>query len=274
MKDADLLAQADGALEATVSGAPQPVFDADGVRVAARYLLEVTDGLGRAAPSRAVVEIPGWQESAASAWQVPGIVRLRDGDRVVLVYERRSDGVLLPLHLNLGVFIEGGSGDARYLDRALEEATNVAPETNPQYGAVRDPQRFKNYVRNRIAGLDVAVDYLLPPPARPKFTSLTGGGVPVRWFQFDQNTTVNWRASSDGQAGMAQDEFALLQAALAAWTNDTTSNIRLGYGGTIAPTSPDPAAPSGRVRWNDPNSEIAGSFNCATGGVLAIAGPS
>ncbi len=273
MKDADLLSQADGALEATVSGAPQPVFDADGLRVAARYLLEVTDGLGRAAPSRAVVEVPGWQESAASAWQVPGIVRLRDGDRVVLVYEQRSDGVLLPLHLNLGVFIEGGSGDARYLDRALEEATNAAPETNTQYGAVRDPQRFKHYVRNRFAGLDVPVDYLLPPPGRPKFTSLTGGGVPVRWFQFDQNTTVNWRANSDGIA-MVHDEFALLQTAIAAWNNDATSNIRLGYGGTISPSSPDPSAPSARVKWNDPNNEMAGSFSCSTGGVLALAGPS
>ncbi len=273
MKDADLLAQADGALEATVSGAPQPVLDADGVRVAARYLLDVTDGLGRVAPSRLVVEIPGWQESDASAWQVPGIVRLRDGDRVVLVYEQRADGILLPLHLNLGIFIEGGTGDARYFDRALEEATNAAPQTNTQYGAVRDPQRFKNYVRNRLAGLDVPVDYLLPPPARPKFTSLTGGGVPVRWFQFDQNTTVNWRANSDGIA-MVHDEFALLQTAIAAWNNDATSHIRLGYGGTISPTSPDPSAPSARVKWNDPNNEIAGSFSCSAGGVLALAGPS
>jgi len=273
MKDADLIAQADGALEATVTGAPQPVFDANGTRVASRYLLDVTDGMGRPVATREVVEIPGWQGPDEASWQVPGIVRLQAGNRIVLVYDQRADGVLAPIHLNLGVFVEQGATGARYLDRALEEATNASPETNTQYGAVRDPQRFKNYMRNKLAGVDAPVDYLLPAPVRPKFTSLTGG-TPVRWFQFDQNITVNWRANSDGDATMVRDEFALLQTALAAWTNDPTSRIQLGYSGTIAPSALDPAAPSGRVKWNDPNNEMAGSFSCSTGGVLAIAGPS
>lgn len=274
MKDADLIAQADGALEATVIGAPQPVFDAGGVRIASRYVLDVTDGMGRPAASREVVEIPGWQGTDQASWQVPGIVRLQAGDNIVLVYDQRADGVLLPMHLNLGVFVEQGTTGAEYLDRALEEATNAAPDTNSEYGAVRHPERFKNYVRNKLAGVNAPVDYLLPAQARPKFTSLTGGGTPVRWFQFDQGTTVNWRANSDGDATMVRDEFALLQTALAAWTNDATSHIQLGYAGTISPSAGDPAAPSGRVKWNDPNNEMAGSFNCSTGGVLAIAGPS
>lgn len=274
MQDADLLAQADGAVSATVIGDPQPVFDAGGVRVAARYALEVTDDLGRRTPAQAVVEIPGWQGAGGAAWQVPGIVRLKMGDRIVLLYARRADGVLLPLQVNLGVFVEGGESSSRYLDRALEEATNAAPSTNIQYGAARDSYKFKEYVRTKLAGIDAAVDYLLPPPVRPKFTSLTGGGVPVRWGQFDQNLAVNWYANSDGQTGMVRDEFALLQTALAAWTNDASSNIRLGYAGTIAPGSADPAAPSARLKWNDPNNEMAGSFNCSSGGVLALAGPS
>ncbi len=273
MTDADLLAQADGAVEATVMGAPQAVFDAAGVRVAARYALDVTDNLGRPIAATTTVEIPGWQQGAGAAWQVPGIVQLAEGDRLVLVYDRRADGVLLPLHLNLGVFVEVGSPAAPYLDRALEEATNAAPDTNTRYGAARDVQKFKRYVRSKLAGLDSPVDYLLPAPIRPKFTSLTGGGTPVRWSQFDQGTTVNWFANSDGIA-MVQNEFSLLQTALAAWTTDASSQILLGYAGTIAPGAADPGTGTSRLKWNDPDNEMAGSFNCATGGVLAVAGPS
>jgi len=274
MTDADLVAQADGAVVATVVAEPKPVLDANGVRVAANYVLAVEENLGGLASVHQSMELPGWHGQGAPAWHVPGVVALQAGDRIVLLYERRADGVLLPLQLNLGVFVERGVGSERILERALENAVDMGAGTNRQYGAARDSERFKRYLRARFVGGDPPVDYLLPDVARPKFTSLTGAGTRVRWFQFDMGTTVNWRANSDGQTGMVQDEFALLQTALAAWTNDATSRIQWGYGGTIAPGAGNPPSPYARVIWNDPLGEIGGSYNCGTGGTLAIAGPS
>ncbi len=273
MKDADLIDQADGALAAIVRGVPQAVFDARGVRIATRYALDVTDDLGRALPALVTAEVPGWQGSEGAAWQVPGIVTLKAGDPIVLVYTLRADGVLLPLHLNLGVFIERGAGTAPYLERALADSVNAAPKTHSQYGAPRDPLGFKEYVRGRLAGADPAANYFLPARSRSKMTSLTGGGSAVRWFEFGQNVTVYWRANADGQSGMMQDEFVQLRTALTAWTDDPLSGIRLAYAGPIAPGLASPAARAGRVTWNDPLDEIPGTFDCAIGGVLAIGGP-
>lgn len=273
MSDAALIGQADGALGATVTQAPQPVFDAGGVRIASRYMLNVTDDMGGALPARVIVEIPGWHGTEEPAWRVPGIVTLKSGDRIVLVYVGRADGVLLPLHLNLGVFVEQGPDNARYLERSLADSLNASPTTHLQFGSARDPQRFKKYVRGKLAGIEAPADYLLPAPARSKITSLTGGGMPVRWFEFNRDQTVYWRANADGQKEMIHDEFTQLQTALSAWTNDATSGIRLAYAGPIAPGAPGPAVRAGRVAWNDPTNEIPGTFDCAIGGVLAIGGP-
>lgn len=274
MKDADLINQSDGALAAIVRGGPRPVLGLGGERIAARYTLDVTDDMGRALPQRVTVEIPGWQGADEAAWQLPGIVSLKSGDSIVLVYARRSDDVLLPLHLNLGVFVEQGGSTEPYLERVLEASLNAAPLAHAQYGAPRDLRRFRAYVRSTLAGIDAPVDYLLPTRVHSKLTSLTGGGRPLRWFEFDQGGTVRWHANADGQHAMVHDGFAQLQSALSAWTDDATSRIQLSYAGTIAPGASDPPTPAGRLSWNDPDHEIPGSFDCAAGGVLAIGGPS
>ncbi|MEO6065828.1 MAG: hypothetical protein ABIP49_08645 [Lysobacterales bacterium] len=273
MADEDLVAQADGAIIGTVEGSPMPVMDRDGVRIASRYRLAVESSLGGKSSRVEQFQLPGWQGDEGSAWRAMGVVSLARNERVLLLYERRADGVLLPLHLNLGIFIERLDGLDRYYARGLDNATNAEPARNSEYNAARRANRFEIYVANRLKGLQAEVDYLIPKPSSAKFTSITGGGTPVRWFDFDQSITVNWRANSDGQAGMVQDEFQLFQNALNAWNNDATSRIQWGYAGTIAPGAANPPAPFGRVLWNDPNNQIGGTYNCAQGGVLASAGP-
>src|SRR5206468_4021633 len=62
---------------------------------------------------------------------------------------------------------------------------------------------------------------------------------------------------------------AAIDAALAAWTNVSTSSIILGDGGLTAP-GPFAQCSFNRIVFNDPNSEIADPTGCS--GVLALGG--
>jgi hypothetical protein len=114
-----------------------------------------------------------------------------------------------------------------------------------------------------------------------KFTFSTFGfnpAGPARWIQFDSDQTLVWRAGPEGQANTASDEFASVQQALAAWTNDPNSRILTTYAGTMANpvicNNPPQSGIgfAGHVCWNDPAGRIGGSFNCNGGGTLAIGG--
>jgi Metallo-peptidase family M12B Reprolysin-like len=65
-----------------------------------------------------------------------------------------------------------------------------------------------------------------------------------------------------------------VQNAAAAWTNDAGSQISIPYTGTVA-SDPGNSSNNGvsAVVFDDPTSVIAGSFNCSSGGILAIGGP-
>ncbi|HET9482686.1 MAG TPA: hypothetical protein VFO79_01910, partial [Xanthomonadales bacterium] len=96
----------------------------------------------------------------------------------------------------------------------------------------------------------------------------SAGRFPARWRQFDFGQPEPWFATPGGQAGMATDEYAQAQQALAAWTNDATSDIRFTWAGVAAES-----AGSSHIVWNDPRGEIAGSYDCKSGGTLALGGP-
>jgi hypothetical protein len=104
-----------------------------------------------------------------------------------------------------------------------------------------------------------------PPPL--EFHQLGNG----RWFEFDTGGNVPWLALTGGQAGMPGGGFAEFQSALLAWNAEPATPINLAYSGTTGNSAP--ACNGGNaIRWNDPFNEIAGSFNCSTGGVLAVGG--
>ncbi len=273
--DETLVDSAHGAIVADVVGtAPSPLPDH------VVYLVRTARVLsrGRAAPiervmlpaSGVVGDVGSWAYDAAS---------LDSGLRILIVFERRLDGALLPLHLNLGVFYRTGYGaDARYV-RALDAGGDVG-RRNAAYHAPRDAARFETWISARARGARRAPDYLIEhalPQPLPKFNLSTGGnGLPIRWNAFDAGTTVQWTALTGGQTGMVQDEFLMLQQSLAAWTNDTGSRILLGYAGTVGAidTHCDNGTSDGNVvLWNDPLNTIGGSFACPGGGTLATAGP-
>ena len=68
----------------------------------------------------------------------------------------------------------------------------------------------------------------------------------------------------------APDEI-VFQTALGAWNQEPNTPINLTYAGTTTNSAGGCNAVN-VIRWNDPQNQIPGSFNCATGGILAQGG--
>lgn len=273
--DATLADSAHGVLIGDVLGVEPGASAAETVwRIATVRVLS----RGTAAPVERVLLPGGASPDGRVAW-MPGVAWLAPGSRVLIFYERRLDGTMLPLHLNLGLFYRSGlGGDATYV-RALDGSGDVG-KRNAEYHAPRSAERFEAWIAARSRGAKRAPDYLVPnalPQPLPKFVLLTAGnGRPVRWNEFDTDTPVTWHALSGGQVGMIRDPYVLLQQAFAAWNDDPASRILLSYGGFAGgiDTFCDDAVSDGNVvLWNDPLGTIGGTFTCGGGGTIATAGP-
>ncbi|HTQ80842.1 MAG TPA: hypothetical protein VMM92_12660, partial [Thermoanaerobaculia bacterium] len=107
-----------------------------------------------------------------------------------------------------------------------------------------------------------------------KFTLLEDSGLHLRWFEFDTGRSVTFYGNQNGQLGVPGGGFAELQSALAAWNSDPLTPVQYVYGGmTAASGGLKDFDGVNAVLWNDPNQEIDGTFDCASGGVLAFGGP-
>jgi hypothetical protein len=102
----------------------------------------------------------------------------------------------------------------------------------------------------------------------------------VRWKVFDSGGRGEWRAYVGGQDGTPGNGFDELQNGINAWNGAPGTNIRYHYAGTTTDTNgflPRNGDGQNTVLWNDPNSEIDGTFSCDTpgsgSGTLAIGGP-
>ncbi|HVF35729.1 MAG TPA: hypothetical protein VND91_10445 [Candidatus Saccharimonadia bacterium] len=274
--DEALLAQSPSVFTARIERRVPAGANADGMVMETRYDLRVSEVHKGAVPEKLVLRLPGAVDRVAG-WRVAGVRRYEPGETVLVFAEADPRGVYQPTQLMLGIFRAIEHDGVRYLARDLDGGVALGKRANAAYAQARDAERFTAWIAARASGLTAATDYLvsLPPAAAAKFTLLTvdfGGSIgelPTRFRKFSQGTTETWFANADGQAGMVTDEFAQVQQALAAWSNDATSDIRMGYGGTVAAA----ASNQSNVVWNDPQNQISGSFNCQSGGTLAIGGP-
>src|SRR4029079_3829918 len=102
---------------------------------------------------------------------------------------------------------------------------------------------------------------------RPTFTYIHDPK--VRWFAFDAGATVHWRANESGQDGTPGSGFDELRSAINAWNGDPETNIRYQYDGPTPNRNgflPRNGDDQNVVLWNDPNSEVEGSFSCSSPG--------
>ena len=278
MRDDALLAQSPIVFTARIEQRLRPGSNADGFADETRYVLDVRASHRGVLPPRVTLRLPGTVDDVPGL-RYPGVRRYEPGETVLVFAQPDGRGAYQPMQLMLGIFRAVEHEGRRYFVRDLAGGESLGKDRNAEYGQARDAARFVDWIAAASSGADAAVDYLVPLPAEAmaaaKFTHLTvdfGGSIgelPTRWQKFGLGSTETWFANADGQAGMVTDEFLQVQQALAAWTNDATSDIRLAYGGTV------PAAANNQsdVIWNDPANQIAGSYSCAVGGTLGIGGP-
>lgn len=227
------------------------------------------------------VQVLGGTRPDGTRLRVWGAPELAAGDRVLLFLGAGDDGAWQPLHLSLGVFhrLAGDAGGEIAVrdPRALGELEVAGGGLDADSGAVRDLDRFRSWVADRAAGRRRAADYRVAAPAggprsmTEKFTYL--GGSKNRWFEFDRGEEVGWRAHQAGQEGLAGGGFAEFQAALAAWNDEPGSNVRYRYDGkTSADAGFSRFDGLNVILFHDPHDDAEGTFDCGSGGVLAVGG--
>lgn len=270
--DARLFSDADGAARVEVverlpalSDAPQAHTD---------YRVRVLDQFKRGDLGReAVLRLPGAWSERGVALHLPGIAQLRPGARLLLAYGRAPDGTLRAHQLTLGLFHETLADDGtRLYRRDMDTANWLARETNAAFAATREASGFERWLREAgWASSTPSTAYLTdrqPSDRAPAYSLVSTN---ARWNEFDSNTPVQWYAVASGQSGMATDEFAQVQQAIAGWNGDAGSRILLNYAGTAASGDTNEYG-NNTVIWNDPTGTIDGTFTCAGGGILGIGG--
>jgi len=245
---------------------------------------------GHLPAGRVIVRVPGGFGADGVGFKVFGAPELEPGDRVLVFLTPRQDGSWDLLHLLLGVFRAVPDAIGTLAVRDLSEAHEVRipgrdlPPEPP--GTVRDFDRFAAWLADRGRGIDRPADYRVDLPAdglrrtRSRFVLFRDSGncgdtqrLPIRWFKFETGASARWQANNLGQPGMADGGLTELQTAMATWQNDPDSNIRLSFQGTTSADS-GTGTGDGLIVFDDPRDEIGGSFDCQTGGVLAVGGPS
>ncbi len=215
------------------------------------------------------------------ALTVPGAAKLQTSERALLFLRQRADGRYEIAQMTLGAFhvrrtktgdqvLIRDLEDAEVLDDTAKSAKAAEPE------ALRRLDRFARWLNARSSGLDIPTDYWsnarVDDVVEEKF-ALFGRTTPPRWFEFDRGTAVQIYGGSRGQANLAGGGYDAIQAAIRAWNGNAGSNIRYSYAGTTAASGGlNRTDGVNTVLFNDPNGDIAGSYNCGGGGIVAVSG--
>lgn len=279
MTDAALVAEAPVIAVVEVQGSGGGL---EGVRPYTAYRVRVGKVLkGALAPGLAItVRVPGGKGADGLNLRIWGAPRFAEGEKALLFLSPRLDGSYSIVHLMLGAFHEVGSGGRRLAMRHLSEAQAIVqPGELLPVEPRRDFDRFVSWIDSRVRGLRVRADYdvaALPglDPVTEAFTLFEDPetGYNLRWFEFDDDESVEWLAHQAGQVGVAGGGFAEFQTAIAAWNDDPGTNIDYTYGGTTTDTTGFTGYDElNTIVFNDPNNEIPGFF--CSGGILAIGGP-
>ncbi|HRC85471.1 MAG TPA: matrixin family metalloprotease, partial [Thermoanaerobaculia bacterium] len=263
---------------AAASGLPATLYNA--------RVLEVLKG--EAPGETLTVRVAGGATQQGQALRFWGAPSFATGTQAVLFLVPRRDGSWGVLHWMLGAFYQVELGRRPALLRNLDEATELRRAPGGGFEPVidsvdlpRDPAAFKGWLAARARGEKAAPSYFLEAGSAEarlaeKFTFiLPGDGIPIRWFEFASGGSIGWRADTTGQVGVPGGAFSEFQAALSAWTNDGGSLINYAYRGKTSSRATQCAEPfpEGKIVFDDPSSDIDGSYDCLRGGVLAVGGP-
>ncbi|HSR69920.1 MAG TPA: choice-of-anchor U domain-containing protein [Acidobacteriota bacterium] len=276
MSDADLADQSDHIAVVEIESLRGPLQgEAARTRYQARVLRWLKNPLAR---SRVTVSVPGGRYPDGSGLRIAAAPRFARGSRAILFLKQRGDGTLGVNQLLLGAFHQVRYRGRTLALRILEEA-RLFNLRGGQFDnrRARDFQRFAEWLREPSAArhrADYFTDVDSRQVPRPRYVLSTSNGSPIRWFDFDGGGNVQWRAHEDGLSEVSGGAFSEFEEALDAWSSVTGSTVDLRYGGTTTSTNEF----NGRddvnaILFDDPHDSIDGSFDCGSGGVLAIGGP-
>jgi hypothetical protein len=252
-----------------------------GDRPATEWMVVVDRVLkGRLDGSRVVVRLPGGERADGTALHIYGTPAFRAGLAAILFLQPRPDGTYALADFPQGAFLAARSARRTLALRDFSEVKIVTSGRTGSREPLRDFDRFADWIEDRGRGVRRLPDYVVSPTRSElstivaPFTLFTENGFNLRWFQFDSSQSVTWRTHTTPMPGLAGGGATEFQRALAVWNNESTTPIRLVYGGTTGATGGLNSFDStNAVLWTDPNGEIAGTFDCAAGGTLAIGGP-
>jgi hypothetical protein len=228
-----------------------------------------------------VVRVLGGATADGETLTIYGAPRFAQNEQVLLFLAPRPDGAWAIHQYLQGAFHVIAAGGRTVAMRDLSEVEVVTGRRRARRTPlVRDFELFRDWISDRVAGLNPSRNYMFRPTQRqlsrirPGFTLFESDGLNMRWFEFDSGTPVNWLAHQDGQPGLTGGGFAEFQRALQAWNNEPTTPINLAYAGTTTASAGFTRFDNRNVLlFNDPNQEIEGTFDCAQGGTVAIGGP-
>jgi Matrixin/Fibronectin type III domain len=256
-------------------------------RPATDFLVEVERIVkGHVPGSTLVVRVPGGRGGDGIGLQIWGAPRFTEGERALLfLAPKRDGGTFGILDLMLGAFHVREVGGRKIVFRDLSEATELRvaadgkvttqPGSEPR---ARDLALFTRWLEDRDRGVTRAADYEVAAndPILGKWTYLLPGDqIPIRWFRFDNNSSVSWRVHESGQSGLGlATTVGAFRSAISAWVDDPGSNIRYSYDGTT-PSSRGLSGSDGQsaIHFGDPDEDVTGTFDCGSGGVIAAGGP-
>ncbi|HKI03500.1 MAG TPA: matrixin family metalloprotease [Thermoanaerobaculia bacterium] len=290
MSDSALADQASAVVDAEVVGVEAaPVVDGP---PATDYLVEVNRVLkGNLPGSTVVVRVPGGINPAGLGLKIWGAPQFADGERTLLFLRPSQDGTYRIVHLMLGAFHQRVVKGRKVALRDLSEASEVGEKGLLEDGgvdAVRDFDRFSEWVGSRAQGLPSAGSYVLGRAKAAQLGSvadsftllLPADGNGIRWFSFDRGQNVEWRVNSDGQPGLSLDAtIDAFKVAMDTWNSDGGSNVQYVYSGTTR--AGGGLAESDGVNTilfddpyrDDPENAVPDTFDCNEGGVIAFGGP-
>lgn len=274
MKDADLAAQSPVIATVTVLG--QETRMSQGIP-ATFYRAQVVGVMKGSVPGGTIeIRVPGGTLPSGIGLKLYGAPAFRQGEEALLFLQPRADGSYGIMQFLLGAFHKVDVGGKALALRFLSQAHALGGSTEQP----RDFSKFSAWLGDRARGIKRAPDYFTHvsssnlKSAEGAYTLLTdsSNGYALRWFVFPSSVSWDFEAAGWDGHGAGLTEF---KASLAAWDNDSKTNINYKFGQTVSSGGGGLTNYDGRneIAFNDPNNEISGSFSCSSGGTLAIGGP-